>query len=256
MIHIPPEQIASIRNLSIRFSRRPALSKVNLNLEAGALTVIVGRSGSGKSTLLRALNRLNEMFPGSHTTGSVELRLGGTWVDVHQNGLSLAELRRKVGMVFQTPNILPTSVERNIALPLRIVLGLPKTETEGPMEAALRQAQLWDEVKDRLRHPASTLSGGQQQRLCLARSLALEPEFLLLDEPTASLDFRAAEKIEELIIALKQRYHILAVSHSVPQAKRIADRIVALREGTIVASIQSRFFDCKEVFDQLLMETF
>jgi phosphate transport system ATP-binding protein len=222
-----PKLIGIIKDLSIHFSGRQALSHVNLNLEAGALTVIVGRSGSGKSTFLRALNRLNEMFPGTDTTGSVELLLGGVWANVNQNGLPLPELRRRVGMVFQTPHVLPTTVERNLTLPLKLVMGLPKKEITGAMEEALRQAQLWDEVKDRLRHSASTLSGGQQQRLCLARSLALKSEFLLLDEPTASLDFRAAEKIEELIVELKQRYHILAVSHSMSQAKRIADRIIA-----------------------------
>jgi phosphate transport system ATP-binding protein len=222
-----------IKNLSVSFSGRPALKDVTLSLPQEGVTVLLGRSGSGKTTLLRALNRLNETFDGCETEGSVKLLCGGRIVDVYgAEAPEPTELRRRVGMVFQTPNPLPLSLRKNIVLPLRLVLKLGKKECEERMEKALRDVGLWDEVKERLNSPAAAFSGGQQQRLCMARTLALEPDMLLLDEPTASVDKRSSELIEDHILSLRNRLPILVVSHNLTQAVRLGDRFVFLREGT------------------------
>lgn len=220
------------------------------------LSVIIGRSGSGKTTLLRTLNRLNEFFPGCQTTGTVSLRVDDTFRDVYGNDIPLTELRRRVGMVFQTPNVLPVSVAKNVALPLRLVLELHKREIPDRVEEAMKSAHLWDEVKDRLKDRATTLSGGQQQRLCLARVLALQPDVLLLDEPTASLDFRSAMKIEELLLDLKRKYTIIALSHSLSQARRLADSVIVVKEGRIAHTISSSEFREHDILNDLLEEIF
>ncbi|MCA1961688.1 MAG: ATP-binding cassette domain-containing protein, partial [Desulfomonile sp.] len=231
---LPSKDAIRLDGLRVSFGGKLILRDLQLAFPAGRISVVIGRSGSGKTTLLRALNRLNECFPGCETSGTVRIRVGDIFVDVYQNGLPLSELRRRVGMVFQAPNVLPVSIERNLALPLSLVLGIHKKEIPDRVEEALKSAHLWDEVKDRLRDRATTLSGGQQQRLCLARVLALRPDVLLLDEPTASLDYRAAMKIEELLLDLKVKYTIIAVSHSLSQARRLADLVTVLREGQVV----------------------
>ena len=178
------------------------------------------------------------------------------FLDVYANGLPLAELRRRVGMVFQAPNVLPMSIFRNIAVPLKLVLGLRRREIPERVEGALQSTHLWEEVKDRLHDSATTLSGGQQQRLCLARTLALEPDVLLLDEPTASLDFRASLKIEDLLLDLKDAYTIIAVSHSLSQTRRLADEVVVLREGRLVKVFSGSEFSDRDLTDSLLEEAF
>lgn len=223
-----------IHALCVRIGGHDVLCGIDLSLRKGELVVVVGPSGSGKTTLLRAINRLNESFPDCTTLGSVQLRLGDRIISLYGGDLPLPEIRRRVGMVFQTPAILPFSIEKNITLPLRVTLGLKSPEIERRMAHALSDVGLWDEVKDRLKSPARMLSGGQQQRLCLARTLALEPDVLLLDEPTASLDFRAAARIEQWMIDHRDRYTILAVSHSLGQTRRMADRVCVLKEGRIV----------------------
>lgn len=228
-----------IDGLRVSFSGKLILKDVNLAFPARTISVVIGRSGSGKTTLLRALNRLNECFPGCETSGTVKMQMRDTVVDVYRDGLPLAELRRRVGMVFQVPNVLPVSIGRNLALPLRLVLGIDKREIPDRIEEALKSVHLWSEVKDRLKDRATTLSGGQQQRLCLARVLALQPDVLLLDEPTASLDFRSAVKIEELLLHLKEKYTVIAVSHSLSQTRRLADLVVVLSGGRIVKSSRS-----------------
>ena len=220
-----------VENLSVAFAGRSVLSGLTLDIETGGPTVLVGRSGSGKTTFLRALNRLNECLPGCATSGSVRLRLGGQWVEAYAPQTSAEDLRKRVGMVFQTPNPLPVSVARNLDQPLDLALGLGPQERAERLEQALREARLWDEVKDRLDHPAMNLSGGQQQRLCLARALAFRPEILLLDEPTSSLDFKAARGVEELLLELAGRYTLVVVSHNLNQARRLARRMLALHEG-------------------------
>jgi phosphate transport system ATP-binding protein len=159
-------------------------------------------------------------------------------------------------MVFQTPHPLPTSIEKNLSLPLKLVLNVTSSEIGARMEQALTVAHLWSEVKNRLKEPALSLSGGQQQRLCLARTLALEPEILLLDEPTASLDFKASEKIENLLSELKRDYTIVAVSHSIGQARRIADTILVMKEGKIVSALGAPQFQARGSLEDLLNEVF
>ncbi|MBN1443028.1 MAG: ATP-binding cassette domain-containing protein, partial [Planctomycetes bacterium] len=192
------EPVVDIRDLSVSFGARRVLHGLSLRASPGEITVVIGRSGSGKTTLLRAINRLNELFPSARTEGSIRLRLDGRWIDVNRDRVDTADLRRRAAMVFQSPNVLPVSIARNFAIPLRLALGLGAAAIRERMRKALADADLLEEVEDRLEESALHLSGGQQQRLCLARALALEPEILLVDEPTASLDFKATRRIEAL----------------------------------------------------------
>ena len=246
----------AIRDLSVTFSGKTVLSGIDLSLWPGQLTVIIGPSGSGKSTLLRAVNRLNELFPGSRTQGEVMVNLDGRRGNVYEDFLPLPELRRKVGMVFQTPGVLPFSIAKNLAMPLRVTLGMNGNRLIERIEWALREVSLWEEVKERLDESATTLSGGQQQRLCLARALALEPRILLLDEPTASLDFRATRKIEGLLRGLKERYTIVAVSHSLSQTRRLADKVCVLREGRIEQEMSRQHMQDRETFERFVEDVF
>lgn len=253
-----PKALPSVEvsELNVRFSGTTVLEEVTFSLWPGEITVIVGPSGSGKSTLLRSLNRLNECFPECETKGSVRLRLDGGSGDIYQSFLPLPELRRRVGMVFQNPVVLPFSIWKNLAMPLQVTLGLTGAALRERAEKALQDVSLWGEVKDRLNDRAATLSGGQQQRLCLARILALEPRILLLDEPTASLDFRAAAKIEELLLELKDHYTILAVSHSLGETRRLADRVLVLREGGIARELDRRHLNDPAEFRHFIEAAF
>ena len=250
------EPIVKVAGLHVGFDGREVLHGLEAEFYRGNLAVILGRSGSGKTTFLRALNRLNDCFPGNNTRGSVKLRLQGEWWDIYGNAAPLTELRRRVGMLFQTPHLLPGSIAGNLALPGKLVLGWPRREIAARVETALREAHLWEEVKDRLEAPAHTLSGGQQQRLCLARLLALEPEILLVDEPTASLDFRPSLKVEELLLSLKDRYTIIAVSHSLSQARRLADAALIFREGSVVQHLNREELQAPDTLQTLLEEVF
>ncbi|MBI4799330.1 MAG: ATP-binding cassette domain-containing protein [Desulfarculus sp.] len=253
----PDDNLAGrIRGLKVAFAGRPALAGVDLDLPRGRLTVVLGRSGSGKTTLLRSLNRLNECLPDCRTQGLVQLRLGGTWRDIHQDEAPVEDLRRRVGMVFQTPALLPLSVAKNLTLPLRLTLGLGKAEALEAGQRALVKAQRWDEVKDRLRQPAVGLSGGQQQRLCLARALALGPEILLLDEPTASLDYQATAKIEELLLSLAGEYTLVVVSHGLGQARRLAHQVAVLRQGLCSRVLEGIGLRDGRLLEELLDEAF
>ena len=226
-----------INDLCVYFGQQQVLHNVRMEAPRRGITVLAGRSGSGKTTLLRALNRLNETFFHCRTSGVVELDLGRGLEAIYPapgvNVRPLAQLRRLVGMVFQTPNVLPVSVERNLALPLEVVAGLPEKERGLKTREALMSVGLWEEVKDRLDAPAERLSGGQQQRLCLARALALEPAMLLLDEPTASLDVHATEEIESLLLRLASEYPLLVVSHNPEQAVRLGERLVIMADGHV-----------------------
>jgi phosphate transport system ATP-binding protein len=245
-----------IRGLSVQFGDHAALGDVSLTVPAQGITVVVGPSGAGKTTLLRAINRLNECFEDCRTTGSVRVQLGDECVDVYGDSYPPAALRRQAAMVFQTPSVLPLSVAKNFAVPLRAVLGLNRAEIEHRTADALREVQLYDEVKDRLNAPARSLSGGQQQRLCLARALAMRPSILLLDEPTANLDFRTTRQIEDLLVRLKTQYTILAVSHSLGQTRRLADHVAVLRGGTIVRTLDRSHLGDAAVFESLVEEVF
>jgi phosphate transport system ATP-binding protein len=245
-----------VRNLLVGFSGRPALEVEKLDVFENELTVLLGPSGSGKTTFLRGVNRLNECFPGCSTKGEIKVFLGGKWTDVHSPRTSPDKLRQKVGMVFQTPNVLPMSIERNIALPLKLARGKKGAEAKKVLREVLRETELWDEVRDRLGTNAGTLSGGQQQRLCLARTMALRPEILLLDEPTSSLDFKATARIEELLLRLKRHYTLVVVSHSLGQAKRLADRLVVFREGGIVQSLAREEISDGNNFEAIIEDIF
>lgn len=238
-----------VKDLRVSFLGREILHGVDVSFPANKVSVILGRSGSGKSTLLRSINRLNECFDGYHGEGEIQVLLNGALVPVMgsaspagkeapplagKGALPLTELRRRVGMVFQSPNPLPVSIRRNITLPLELAFKLPRAEVEGILREKLKQTGLWEEVRDRLEAGAQSLSGGQQQRLCLARALALNPDLLLLDEPTASLDRAAAQRVENMILTLKEKLSIIMVSHSLQQAAKLADHAVILGEGQVL----------------------
>lgn len=226
-----------VTGLRVSFHGRTAVEDASLDLPRTGVTVLLGRSGSGKTTFLRALNRLNECFPGCETSGSIVLYPRGPNGEpgagcdlLGPHAPPLTELRRRVGMVFQTPNVLPMSIRRNLLLPLELVRGqLP--DAPARMQAVLTDVGLWDDVRQRLDRPAAQLSGGQQQRLCLARMLILEPDVLLLDEPTASLDAATTQDIEQLVRRLADARPVLMVSHSLGQAARLADRVVIFADG-------------------------
>ncbi len=215
-----------IVNLSVQFRDRVVIKNLTLALPSEGITVLIGRSGSGKSTFLRTLNRLNESMPDSKTLGAVRLRLGGDLIPIYAPDIDLSLLRRRVGMLFQTPNVLPASIRQNMLLPLQLTTDLRAAEREERMRESLENVGLWEIVKKRLEEAATVLSGGQQQRLCLARMLALEPEIILLDEPTASLDPATTLEIEKLLHRLAERYTLVMVSHGLSQAKRLGSRVV------------------------------
>jgi phosphate transport system ATP-binding protein len=235
-----------IERLSVDFSGKAVLRDVSLEIPKGGPTFLLGRSGSGKTTLLRAINRLNECFPACRTSGRVVVNTADGAMDAYAPDTAVEVLRRRVGMVFQTPNVLPLSIARNICMPLEATQGMRGAEAEARMEEALREAHLWSEVRDRLRDPAVALSGGQQQRLCLARALALRPDILLLDEPTASLDFKAAQMVEELLGELKSRYTLVVVSHGLSQARRLAEYLFVLHDQGRVEELGKDVFRDKD----------
>lgn len=231
-----------LENVRISFDGLDVVRGVEACLPGKGISVIVGRSGCGKTTLLRALNRLNEEFPGCRTSGRVELDLGAGLEAIYPaSGVRVRpvqELRRLVGMVFQSPNVFPVSVFRNVAIPLQTVAECPKSELADRVRKALESVGLWKEVGDRLDAPAERLSGGQQQRLCLARALALEPAVLLLDEPTASLDVHATAEVEDLLRNLGTQYPLIMVSHSLGQALRLGKVLLVLESGRVTHRLE------------------
>jgi phosphate transport system ATP-binding protein len=197
--------------------------------------VMFGPAGGGKSTLLRTINRLNDLADVTAVSGRVMLAdQAGAYINVLDSGIDVIALRRRVGMVFARPIVLPLSIQGNLTYSLELAGERDKTRLEEAVERSLQQAALWDEVKDRLNDPAVALSGGQQQRLCLARSLALEPEVILLDEPTSGLDPISTSKVEATLQELKKRYTIVLVPHSVQQAARTADYAAFFLQGELV----------------------
>ncbi len=251
MKHVQPNSTLILDNVSVSFSGKRVLNQISLCLDHGLINMAVGPSGSGKTTLLRTVNRLNEAFPACSTTGTVKICFHDGWVDAYAPSVSLHHLRQRVGMVFQHPNVLPFSIIKNFTLPLSVTMRLSRDAVLDRAERVLREVRLWDEIKDRLKDNALTLSGGQQQRLCLARALAMEPEVLLLDEPTASLDFKATRKIEELFLELKSRYTILAVTHSLNQMRRLADRVLVMNDGRIIQDLDRDSITDQNACDQL-----
>ncbi|SMC22584.1 phosphate ABC transporter ATP-binding protein, PhoT family [Desulfacinum hydrothermale DSM 13146] len=222
-----------VEGLTFRYGARTVLREVSALFLEGALAAIVGPSGRGKSTFLMALNRLWEEVPGAHAQGRVWVRLDGRERLVSDPSFPATELRRRVAMVFQAPNPLRMSIFNNVAFPLKVMGQRNKRLVAQEVEGALRRAFLWDEVKDRLDEDARRLSGGQQQRLCIARALAAQPDVLLLDEPTSSLDARAAGVIEDLLLTLKRRCTLVVVSHYLEQVERLADQVYEVAHETL-----------------------
>jgi len=224
-------------NLSFFYRGRAVLENIDLCLPADSIIAVTGPSGIGKSTFLSVFNRLWEESGEGDCRGRVLIRFSADeFVDIYGPNFSVANLRRLVGMVFQAPNPLPMSIFKNIAFPLQLLGRRDKNEVMEKVEEMLRRVHLFEEVKDRLQSDAGTLSGGQQQRLCIARALMLDPQVLLLDEPTSSLDNKACEKIEELLLELKLDHTVLMVSHYQDQVKRVADRVYALIDGKLQRS--------------------
>jgi len=219
------------KNLSAWFGENQILRDVNLKVEENAVTAIIGPSGCGKSTFLRCLNRMHELVPGARVSGKVIL--DGT--DIYGDGVDPVLIRRKIGMVFQRPNPFPTmSIFDNVSAGLRLNGVKDKKRVRGIVEASLKKAALWEEVKEKLDAPGVALSGGQQQRLCIARALAVEPEVILMDEPASSLDPVATTKIEDLILDLKKEYTIVIVTHNMQEAARISDYTAFIYLGKII----------------------
>jgi phosphate transport system ATP-binding protein len=216
-------------DFSFWYGAHQALFNLDLELPSRAVTALIGPSGCGKSTFLRAINRMNDLIPGARRAG--QLTLDGE--DVYAPAMDAVSLRQRVGMVFQRWNPFPRSVYDNVAYGPRIN-GRPREELDTIVEASLRRAALWDEVKDRLRHSALGLSGGQQQRLCIARALANDPEVLLLDEPCSALDPIATQRIEALLHELREELTIVIVTHNLQQAARVSDRTAFFYLGRVV----------------------
>ncbi len=225
-----PARLATQR-LTALFGRTVAVREISLLFPAHTVTAIIGPSGCGKSTFLRCLNRMHELSESGWVTGSVLLDN----VDIYGGSVDPVAVRRRIGMVFQRPTPFPTmSIHDNVAAGLRVNGRLPAASVTAAVERALRQAALWDEVHDRLDSSALALSGGQQQRLCIARALAPEPEVLLLDEPTGSLDPAGTQRIEELCHDLKRRYTIVIVTHNLQQAARVSDYTAFFYLGKLI----------------------
>ena len=227
--------ILTTQNLGIYYGDFKAVSDVNLNIERHKITAIIGPSGCGKSTLLRAFNRMNELYPGTHIDG--EIRFKGQ--NLYAPEVDPVEVRQRIGMVFQRPNPFPKSIYDNIAWGARIH-GY-KGKMDELVEFSLRQAALWDEVKDKLHQSGLSISGGQQQRLCIARAISVRPEVILMDEPASALDPIATLKIEELMQELKKDYTIVIVTHNMQQAARASDYTAMMmlaedgkRAGTVI----------------------
>ena len=219
-----------VSNMDLYYGDFHALKNINLSIDANEVTAFIGPSGCGKSTLLKSINRMNDLVPGCRITG--EMLLDGE--NIYGGKMDVNGLRKRVGMVFQKPNPFPMSIYDNIAYGPRTHGVRSKAKLDDIVEQSLRQAAIWDEVKDRLKKSALGMSGGQQQRLCIARALAVQPEVLLMDEPTSSLDPISTSKIEDLAVELKKDYTIVMVTHNMQQAARISDKTAFFLLGEVV----------------------
>jgi phosphate transport system ATP-binding protein len=222
----------SVSELSFWYGSKQALYDINLEIPERSVSALIGPSGCGKSTFLRLLNRMNDLIDGAHHTGSIVL----DGQEIYTRTTNLVQLRRRVGMVFQKSNPFPKSVFENVAYGPRVAGQNNRAKLAFLVERCLKQAALWDEVKDRLHDSAMNLSGGQQQRLCIARALATDPEVLLMDEPASALDPASTARIEDLIFELKRDYTIVIVTHNMQQAARVSDKTAFFFQGRLVES--------------------
>ena len=219
-----------VRHLSFYYGSTPALKNITMKIAENKITAVIGPSGCGKSTFIRCLNRMNDILPGTRVEG--EFLIDGQ--NIYSPQVDVIELRKRVGLVFQKPNPFPKSIFDNVAYGLRINGVKNKRIIEEIVEKSLRQAALWDEVKDRLKDNAFSLSGGQQQRLCIARALAVEPKVMLFDEPCSAIDPIATAKIESLIHQLRNNYTVIIVTHNMQQAARVSDYTAFLMLGELI----------------------
>jgi len=247
--------VLETRNLSVSFKGKAIINDINLKLMPQQVLGIVGPSGAGKSTLMKTFNRLIELQRGYSVTGSILFHQQ----EIHHRSVNPDVLRQRIGIIFQQPAVFPKSIQANVLFGLKYTGRHSKSELQMVLEKSLHEAALWDEVKDRLKESALCLSIGQQQRLCIARTLALDPEILLMDEPTSALDPRATEKIEESIITMKKKRSIVLVTHNLDQARRVTDWISCLCNesgyGEVLESACcDAFFStpaCREVFQTM-----
>lgn len=237
------KSIVKLVDLHVGFGKQEILHGVSANFSAQRITTILGPTGCGKTTLLRTLNRLNELVPDFHLNGRVEL----DGIDIYKEMQDARDLHRRIGMLFQRPNPFPQSIEENIAIGLRAHQIVPRQEIHIEVERQLREVGLWEAVKDKLDESPFGLSGGQQQLLCLARTLAVRPEVILLDEPTSSLDPISTQRVEDLLTELKQRVTIIMVTHNMQQAARASDDVIFMYEGKVVETntVQELFVNPK-----------
>jgi len=230
-----------VQDLNVFFGEKQALKDINLEIEENSVTAIIGPSGCGKSTFIRCLNRMNDTIKECKVTGKVILSDG---TDIYDSKMDLVRVRKNIGMVFQKPNPFPKSIFENIAFAPRIHGIKKKEELATIVEESLKKAAIWDEVKDRLDKPAYDLSGGQQQRLCIARTLAVNPEILLLDEPCSALDPIATSKIEDLLGELKNEYTVVIVTHNMQQAGRVSHKTAFFYMGDLI-----EYGDTAQIFE-------
>lgn len=233
--------LISVKDLCLWYGKTQALKDIQIDIPEKSITALIGPSGCGKSTFLKTLDRMNDLIPGVRITGKVTYR----GENIFAPSVDVCALRRQIGMVFQKPNPFPMSIYDNIAYGPRTHGIRAKARLDDIVERSLRDAAIWDEVKDRLKKSALGLSGGQQQRLCIARALAVEPDVLLMDEPTSALDPISTSKIEELAISLKDRYTIIIVTHNMQQAVRISDQTAFFLLGELV-----EYGDTEKMFSQ------
>ncbi len=223
------ETLIDVQHMNLWYGENHAIKDVSIAIPQNRITALIGPSGCGKSTFLKSLNRMNDLVEGVKIEG--KLTLGG--IDIYKD-IDVSVLRRRVGMVFQKPNPFPMSIYDNVAYGLRVQGVRSRVQLDEAVERSLRQAAIWDECKDRLKKSALGLSGGQQQRLCIARTIAVEPEVVLMDEPTSALDPISTSKIEELALELREHYTIVIVTHNMQQAARIADKTAFFLLGELV----------------------
>ncbi|CAJ1226613.1 phosphate ABC transporter ATP-binding protein PstB [Levilactobacillus zymae] len=230
------KEILTTQDLHLYYGSKEALKGINLNFDEKGITALIGPSGCGKSTYLRTLNRMNDLIPGVTITGTVQFK----GEDLYAPNADTVQIRKEIGMVFQQPNPFPFSIYDNVIYGLRIAGERDKEKLDAVVEKSLRQAAVWDEVKDHLHESALALSGGQQQRVCIARVLAVSPEIILLDEPTSALDPVSSSQIEATLLNLRHDYTIITVTHNLQQASRIADRTAFFMNGELVEVDQTK----------------
>ncbi len=244
MVTMPDSKIIEVRQVNFYYGSFQALTNITMDFEKNHVTALIGPSGCGKSTLLRLLNRMNDLIDGTRVEG--EIIYEGK--NIYAPEVDPVEIRQRIGMVFQKPNPFPKTIYNNITYGPRLTGLSSRNDLDALVEQSLRQAVLWDEVKDILHKPAMTLSGGQQQRLCIARAIAMKPDVLLMDEPTSALDPIATAKIEELIEELKEKYTIIIVTHNMQQAARISDKTGFFYIGKLIEySLTEKLFTAPDV---------